>query len=64
MKVFARRQNSAEQDGGVDGRNFRHAHPLPRVDVDEVVEKAVHLFHMVQQELKGGDHPAADLVWR
>src|SRR5215471_1165102 len=56
-EVFPARENPAEQDGGVDGRDLRVPHALSGVDVGKVVKEAAMMRDFLPQEAKSGKYP-------
>ena len=59
-KLLATSQGAAEQDGSIDGRNFRLAETGPSRVVHEVVEQTVLGGSLMRQEMQGLLHPAFD----
>ena len=49
-KILAAHQDAAEENRGIDGRQFRIEEPLAAVEIDEVVEKSVLVGTRLQQE--------------
>src|SRR5437588_4151282 len=56
-EVLATTQHSAQQNGGIHGRNFRVPNPLSGVDIGEVVEESTMLRQLFPQESKGCENP-------
>ena len=54
VEVGACGENAAQQDRGIDGRDFAVDQRLAGFDVVEVIEEAVLVGHFVQMELQGG----------
>ena len=49
-EVFAAGEHAAQQDGGVDGRDFRVPDPFAGIQVGPVVEEAAMRGHLLRQE--------------
>src|ERR1700721_2248153 len=59
LKVLPASQNSAEQDRGVDGRDFGIPHALAGVDVGEVIEESSMSRHLLPEKTQSGQSPVA-----
>lgn len=55
VEVGAYGKDAAKQDGRVDGGHFAVDERLAGLDVVEVVEEAVLVWHLVEVELQGGE---------
>ncbi len=54
LKVLAAGQNSAQQNSGVNRRNFGIPNPFSGIDVGEVVEKTAMMGNLFPQKTQGG----------
>ena len=56
IEVGAGGEDSAEEDRGIDGGHFDVDKGLPGLDVIEMVEEAVLVWHLVEMEVERGDY--------
>src|ERR1035437_2222529 len=57
LEVLPASENSAQQDGSVDRRNFRIPYPLSGVEVGEMVKESPMSRHLFPQEAQSRQHP-------
>ena len=62
VEVGASGEDSAEEDGGVDGGDFDVDEGLAGFDVAEVVEEAVLVRHLVEMKVERGDDLFFDAI--
>ncbi len=61
VEVFAAGEHATKEDGHVDRRDFGNAVTIAGVDIHEVIEEAVYLMSLGQQETKRGTYARSDL---
>ncbi len=61
VEIRPARQDSADEDGRIDRRDFGLEHPLAILKVEEVAKKAMRLRHASLNEAQGIHHALAEL---